>query len=352
MPILSGSEAERFWKALLDAFEVDEFRRLLRFTLGQRLDDLTLASSFQSRVFDVIETAERNDWMLRLIAAACDARPADAALHEIASEAGLTAAPSTLEKLIRAAVPFLDVAVWRTRLSELEGQVCRVEMPTTFGTGFLVAPDLVLTNYHVIAGLAGGGDHRAARLRFDYKRAADGTEIHQGTMFELADDWLVAGRTPSAVDLLPSPGNRLPTPDELDFALLRVKGRPGEQSSGFAANLPGALPRGWIKSSQVAASGTDAEHTLFILQHPQGDPLQLAFGASVGLNANGTRLRYEVNTEPGSSGSPCLNANLDLVALHHAGDPNWLPRYNAGVPVTAIRDYLATSDLATEVFAA
>jgi V8-like Glu-specific endopeptidase len=42
---------------------------------------------------------------------------------------------------------------------------------------------------------------------------------------------------------------------------------------------------------------------------------------------------------PGSSGSPCFNANLELVALHHAGDPTvpWeQPEWNQAIPVQNI----------------
>jgi hypothetical protein len=79
-----------------------------------------------------------------------------------------------------------------------------------------------------------------------------------------------------------------------------------------------------------------------IYQHPKGAKLGEAIGSV--LNLNHTRIRYNANTEPGSSGSPCLNANLDLVALHHVGDPgNPLqpkPTYNQGIPIDRIRAFL------------
>jgi hypothetical protein len=90
------------------------------------------------------------------------------------------------------------------------------------------------------------------------------------------------------------------------------------------------------------------------LQHPDGAPLKIAFGQSVGLNANETRLRYTVNTVGGSSGSPCLNAQLELVGLHHAGDPNFdpghQPDYNAAIPIRAITDYLSAHEDGIELF--
>ena len=48
-------------------------------------------------------------------------------------------------------------------------------------------------------------------------------------------------------------------------------------------------------------------------------PLKLApdTEAVLSVNANGTRVRYANNTEPGSSGSPVFDINWNLVALHH-----------------------------------
>ena len=66
--------------------------------------------------------------------------------------------------------------------------------------------------------------------------------------------------------------------------------------------------------------------------------LALDTQAVVGLNGNGTRIRYRTNTDPGSSGSPVFTMDWDIVALHHYGDPNWQkPLFNQGVPIELIR---------------
>ena len=214
----------------------------------------------------------------------------------------------------------------------------------TIGTGFLVAPDLCLTNYHVVRPLIDqAADPARARLRFDYKRAADGTVVSEGMLFTLAREWLVAAAGAAPSTACPTPAKQHRRVDELHFALLRIEGRPGEEAVGRAAGLADAPRRGWIY--RVGTGGFAAGDPLFLLQHPEGEPLKLAFGPSDGPNANGTRLRHQVNTEPGSSGSPCLNARLELVALHHAGDPNFdpahKPAYNSAIPVAAIRAWLA-----------
>jgi hypothetical protein len=106
------------------------------------------------------------------------------------------------QRIIMPTVPFFEVGAWRARLGELEGQVCRVEIPAelkaTVGTGFLVASDLCLTNHHVVQPLISQDvEPASARLRFDLRRADDGTEVSLGTCFSLADDWLVAYRPPA-----------------------------------------------------------------------------------------------------------------------------------------------------------
>jgi hypothetical protein len=262
---------------------------------------------------------------------------------------------TNLEKIIRAAQPDVDFAVWLARYAELEGHICRVEVAGVdarpLGTGFLVGPDLCMTNHHVIEEIVNGAVSPAdVRLRFDYRRAADGRELHPGTVFVLARSWLVALSPPSELDLRPETNGRLPAPDELDVAVLRVAGSPGRQPVGRGATLPdGAEERGWI--ARVSAVATVPGDALFVVQHPAGEPLKLAAGSVLEANGNGTRLRHGVNTRPGSSGSPCFDAQLDLVAVHHAGDPlQGPPRYNAAIPVPAIRSWAARQAPAVPLF--
>jgi hypothetical protein len=154
---------------------------------------------------------------------------------------------------------------------------------------------------------------------------------------------------PSEADTHPAVG--LPADDELDFALLRVAGEYGNASAGRADQVPDSPARGWIRS---VGSTPEAGNPLSILQHPDGAPLKISFGQSAGLNANAARLRYTVNTVGGSSGSPCLNAQLELVGLHHAGDPNFdsghQPEYNVAILIRAIADYIPAHACGIKLF--
>jgi hypothetical protein len=74
-----------------------------------------------------------------------------------------------------------------------------------------------------------------------------------------------------------------------------------------------------------------------ILQHPSAAPLKLAIGAAEKPDPP-SHVFYKVNTEGGSSGSPCLNQRLETTALHHQGESS----RNRGVTFEAIREDWST----------
>ncbi len=346
---LTGQQYEQFTQALVDAYAPQRLTEMVRFRLDRNLAAIALGDDLQEIVFKLIGTAEAEGWTDRLLLAARESNPGNPQLLAFAQQFGL--APSTpprpeLERLIKTTNSFLDIAKWRQRLGEIEGQVCRVEAPGSYGTGFLLGPDVVMTNYHVVQHLieqdgAGAG---SVALRFDYKRLEDGTTLNPGKEYRLAPEWLIDRSPMSPVDLQPEPKSNVPQPNELDYALLRVEGSPGLDKIGDSPD-PGAPSRKWIEALTEPYDFVP-DTPLFIVQHPQGDPLKLALDddAVIGLNANVTRVTYKTNTEAGSSGSPCFNANWDLVALHHSGDPNFdpghKPTYNEGIPFSAIANLL------------
>ncbi len=248
----------------------------------------------------------------RLVLEARDTRPQDSALRQFAERVQLApvmpADPDLEKRVFRAG--FSDIAQWRARLGQAELAVCRIEAPAwrALGTGFLVGPDLVVTNRHVVDALASDPAPPLV-ARFDFKVSPDGTRLREGRTFGLARDWLVAS-SPVA---------------ELDFAVVRLDARAGDLAPGGTSGAP---PRGWITP---AWRDLEADETLFVIQHPQGDALKLAAGRFD--RREPTRLRYRVDTEPGSSGSPCFTAQLELVALHRGAAEG---AANQGVPFDAI----------------
>jgi V8-like Glu-specific endopeptidase len=79
-----------------------------------------------------------------------------------------------------------------------------------------------------------------------------------------------------------------------------------------------------------------------VLGHPDREPMAISMGRVLDHAANGVRLRHDAYTLGGSSGSPVFDANFQLVALHHAGDPAAGPaQYNQAIPMTLIRADIA-----------
>ncbi|HMA34789.1 MAG TPA: trypsin-like peptidase domain-containing protein, partial [Chloroflexia bacterium] len=95
------------------------------------------------------------------------------------------------------------------------------------------------------------------------------------------------------------------------------------------------VPRGWLTPEEHEFV---AGEPLFILQHPAGDPLRVAFDRVVRVpqGAQSTRITYRTNTKRGSSGSPCFTINWGLVALHHGFDEDDPEHPNEGIPFAAM----------------
>jgi hypothetical protein len=176
-----------------------------------------------------------------------------------------------------------------------------------------------------------GGPATDWAVRFDYRHAPD-AEL-SGTPWPLtASEFCVDFSHYSRSDHQPDAA--LASDDELDYALLRLGAAP-------AADAPGNS-RGWL--SLDAAPSPKPEEPLLILQHPRGQRLKLCFGRV--LSVGNSRFRYDTNTDAGASGAPCLDEDLELVGLHHMGDPNFDPShaaaYNQGIPTALIARRLAT----------
>lgn len=358
---LSGPEMGKLRDLLRDTFPRHRFEEFLLFRLDRRLDDyVSPADDYPTALRKVIQEANAALWWRDLLSKARNAAPDDPGLLEFGERYGFSPAAvasgsatplrgQQLELKIKAAQSTFDIGTWRRRLGEIEGRVCRIEYPAgeAQGTGFLVAPDVVLTNYHVVEpfiedGIA--GEASAVVVRFDYKVAEDGVAVQAGTPYGLASDWLADFSPYSEQDLSEEPSAD-PEPGELDYALLRVNGEPGGEPVGGATQDPDPVPRGWITVPAVAYDFA-AQSALYIVQHPDGHPMQVALDteAVIGLNANRTRVRYTTTTEPGSSGSPCFGPDWQWIAVHHAGDPKYWaggkPAFNEGIPVPAIRRLL------------
>lgn len=220
---------------------------------------------------------------------------------------------------------FLEQALFVARA------VCRIATTLgdgrkSFGTGFLVSPQLLLTNHHVFPTQETA---LASIAEFGYQ------QDRYGNIF-----------TPHQYRLDP---NRFFVKDkELDFALVAVDfSRRSEKT-----------PLVWCPMIKDLGKIVTMEH-INIIQHPLGEVKQVVIRENRLLDSFDGKdivLHYQADTERGSSGSPVFNDQWEVVALHHSGVPRtddkgrWLKRngdiWNKGEDPDEI-DWIANEGIRT-----
>lgn len=184
-------------------------------------------------------------------------------------------------------VNYLELAIAIARA------VCRIRIGSAAGSGSLVGPRVLMTNNHVIESV---DDSRQAEAQFDYQENVSG-ELLPIQAFRLASELFFL------------------TDPKLDFTLVGIaatssKGQPIERYP-------------WLQLIGTLGKAEKGD-PLNIIQHPRGGLKQVALRNNEIIEIPGGKadfLYYTTDTEPGSSGSPCLNDQWELVALHHSGVP-------------------------------
>jgi len=185
--------------------------------------------------------------------------------------------------------------------------VARVEVQTpgetTSGTGFLISPDLFITNQHVINDAAGAAH---ANIIFDDEIDQQGNP-GQRTIYRLLPERLAIFSDES----------------ELDYAVIAI----GDRLDGSAAIADlGDCPLSFSPDRHRVGMNVN------IIQHPNGLPKTIAIRNNLLTARTDTRLLYETDTDFGSSGAPVFNDQWDVVALHHYGAPSAPPQSAGGQP--------------------
>jgi endonuclease I/V8-like Glu-specific endopeptidase len=173
---------------------------------------------------------------------------------------------------------------------------CILEGEVRIGTGFLVAPRLLMTNAHVVL-----SQENAVRCRaeFDFEDAID----HPGT------EGSVVFR------LLPEEFFVISPEEELDYALVAV-----EATSVNEKEKKKLQDYGFLPLNPTVGNALRGE-CLNIIQHPNGAPKRIALRQNRFTALLDRYVHYETDTMPGSSGSPVFNDQWEVVCLHHSGVP-------------------------------
>ncbi|MEU7049148.1 endonuclease [Streptomyces eurythermus] len=159
-----------------------------------------------------------------------------------------------------------------------------------YGTGFMVSPSLLLTNNHVLRSPEEAGH---AVVEFDFQAGVDGCPLVPVTF---------------RID----PHGFFATDRELDFTVVAVAERNQE-----GARLTGY---GWLPLDGAQGKAIVGEF-VNIIQHPNGEPKQLALRENQIVDLLDRFVHYVTDTAPGSSGSPVFNDQWEVVALHHSAVP-------------------------------
>jgi V8-like Glu-specific endopeptidase len=332
---------------------------MLEFTLKEDIESITLAPNKDAVIFEIIGYYNRMDRVELLVQGARRYQPTNGKLFTVAQSLDLatqvtahigqeeaqTVDALQFEKLVRRQIPMLSVAKMHEHMAQIEGQMCIIERKVfekgkALGSGFLIGPDTVLTNYHVVEKFLHGSQAQNLSVRFDATLNMMGLrELGDGVVFDVQE--IVVWRPPGQGEVV---GNYElpPAEDELDFAILRLFNDAGRSPIGGDAEQKQNRERHWMQIPDPAPV-FEAGDPLIIYQYPEGSELKMAIDtdAVIGEMWDGLRVRYRNNTKPGSSGSPVLNMQWQLVALHHAGEPKKEPvTYNQGIPIARIAKYV------------
>lgn len=199
---------------------------------------------------------------------------------------------------------------------DLSKAVCKVTFADRSadecGTGVLIAPDLMLTNYHVFSRDAGADLGEIAtqmRCEFGYTSAQPGK---QTCICVAAENEAVVSASPI---------------NALDYVLVRLR------SKNDSTNEKLIQPVTYNPTAQLTPRSP-----LNILQHPEGEQMKVSLSNNGVVKTDDSRglVLYVNATRPGSSGSPCFNQQWQLVALHHKGLATSFGSVREGILFSAI----------------
>ncbi len=211
---------------------------------------------------------------------------------------------------------FQDVAILR-KILRFSNSVCRLVTTgprgiTGYGTGCLIAPNVLITNNHVLPD-ADTATRTVAQFSYEL---GDQNRFLEPITFHLRPDQFFLTSTFKADPNTPFSG--------LDFTLVAV-----EPTNAGGGSLD---PFGYVQLDPKLGKIIEGEYCV-VIQHPKGDYKKIVLKDIRLLTLTDNFLIYESDTQPGSSGSLVLGLGTgEAVALHHSAIPrkdpagNWLRR--------------------------
>ena len=162
-------------------------------------------------------------------------------------------------------------------------------------TGFMVSDRLLLTNWHVFEMKEIAID---SRIQFLYEYDTTGKPRNDILSFSL------------------KPNEFYFSNKDLDYCLVAVA--PQDDSGTVPLSNIGYL----YLDPTLGKLGDTKKEALNIIHHPNGDYMQLSIRENLFFAITDTDIWYTSDTAKGSSGSPVLNDQFQVVALHRSGVPS------------------------------
>ncbi|WP_298731567.1 serine protease [uncultured Chitinophaga sp.] len=171
--------------------------------------------------------------------------------------------------------------------------VVRIVTENELGTGFLLAQRWLLTNNHVLPNLETAA---AASIEFNYQ-FPKGIKVSTKQPADLKAEY--------ATRLTPGTADKplFYTNEAEDWTLVKIDDPQIDPFGFFTMAAPGLKPGDFVN----------------IIQHPLGGPKQIGIYQNMVMYADDAIVQYMTDTNTGSSGSPVVNSDWEVVAIHHSG---------------------------------
>jgi V8-like Glu-specific endopeptidase len=188
-----------------------------------------------------------------------------------------------LERLMEKRSRLYDIAIAR-RVGTVSRSVAKLHLrfggEKAYGTGFLIQPDLILTNHHNVSH-KDHGEISSMTVEFDHEMGFVGEPL------------VLQGKLPSVAQS-----------SQHDWAVVRLE--KAVERETIALGTPFDVGR---------------NDPVVIIQHPLGNPKQFALDPMSVQHVDDNVVQYLADTQSGSSGSPVFNITMHTIALHRRDVP-------------------------------